>query len=649
VDNRAVASDVVILVCDGADRWRRVDRRLRRRGNAAGAALTTALQDAAPADVVLMSGDCTVADGWLERLREAAYSDGRVATATAMTWDRGTSELDAAAATIAESSLRLRPSLPGVGGCCIFVRRAALDLAGPPDPGFRPGTGAERTFASACVRKGLRHVLADDVLVASDHRSAVSASHDLGFRSNSDELGPLVRSLSHARRALGGLSVLIDARVLTGPVTGTHVHLLELISAVARMDEVRLAVLMPETPNAEASARIATLPAVTQVGRAQATALRADLVHRPYQVNNPGDLTLLASLGERLVVTHQDLISYRNPYYFQDTSAWLAYRRLTRLALAVADHVVFFSAHVRDDALAEDLVDPGRATVVHIGVDHSREIGEAAPEPPSRAAELPPNADLILCIGTDFHHKNRVFALRMLDELGRGHQWTGHLVFIGPTVQHGSSRAEERQFIAEHPAIAARAHDLGPVSEGEKAWLLERAVLVLYPTVDEGFGLIPFEAADHGVPCMWGPGTSLDELLPAGPGGLVAWDVAASARRAMRLLRPGAARDDALASVRAAARKLTWKATAAGLVATYAATCDSPPTAAGALERHHGVTSGGLTEDAMRLVGPGGALPTELERPLLALATNPRFGRPVFAALRGAYRAGFWARRYRRR
>ena len=31
---------------------------------------------------------------------------------------------------------------------------------------------------------------------------------------------------------------------------------------------------------------------------------------------------------------------------------------------------MFFSAHAREDALAEDLVEPDRASSVHIGVDH---------------------------------------------------------------------------------------------------------------------------------------------------------------------------------------------------------------------------------------------------------------------------------------
>jgi hypothetical protein len=52
-----------------------------------------------------------------------------------------------------------------------------------------------------------------------------------------------------------------------------------------------------------------------------------------------------------------------------------------------------------------------------------------------------------------------------------------------------------------------------------------------------------------------------------------------------------------------------------------------------------GVTGLTLSEDAARLVGPGGELPEDVQRPLLALATHPRIARPVWSALRLGYRA----------
>ena len=52
------------------------------------------------------------------------------------------------------------------------------------------------------------------------------------------------------------------------------------------------------------------------------------------------------------------------------------------------------------------------------------------------------------------------------------------------------------------------------------------------------------------------------------------------------------------------------------------------------LARQHSV----LSEDALRLVGPHGALPRDLERPLLALANHRRLAAPLFGAIKGGYR-----------
>jgi hypothetical protein len=47
----------------------------------------------------------------------------------------------------------------------------------------------------------------------------------------------------------------------------------------------------------------------------------------------------------------------------------------------------------------------------------------------------------------------------------------------------------------------------------------------------------------------------------------------------------------------------------------------------------------------MRLVGPGGELPPDVHRPLLALATHPRIAAPLFGALKLGYRASHRLRR----
>jgi glycosyltransferase involved in cell wall biosynthesis len=575
-----------------------------------------ALAAAAPADVVLVAPRTIVTAGWLEGLRQAALSDSTVATASAITSDAAAGlGIDEAAARVRERSLRIRPRLELPQPGCVYVRRASIELVGAPED--------LSSFSERCVQAGLSHVLADDVLVAGPRGTPAA------------DAGPAARASGAARRALRGMSVTVDARILSRPITGTEVHVLELIAALARTEQLNLKAIVPDRPSDDAARALGALPTVELIRYDQAGG-RADIVHRPYQLSDPGELTFLAASGERLVLTHQDLISYHNPSYFPDRQGWRGYRKLTQMALATADRVVFFSAHARDEALAEELVDPARASVVHLGVDHPLTGSRPAPVAPAGAAGIDATAEVILCLGTDYAHKNRVFALRLLDQLRRRKGWGGYLVFAGPSVAHGSSRAEEAELRAR---LSESVIDVGAVSEDEKDWLLTRSRLVVYPTIHEGFGLVPFEAAQHGTPCLWAPGTSLNELLPDDTAGIVPWDAAASADRALELLSDDHARGLQVAAVVESARQLTWDLTAQRLLAVYESVCDAPATNPGA---HR------LSEDAMRLVGPGGALPADVHRPLLALATHPRLGAPVFGALRAGYRASYKLRRLSR-
>src|SRR5262249_9117032 len=219
---------------------------------------------------------------------------------------------------------------------------------------------------------------------------------------------------------------------------------------------------------------------------------------------------------------------------------------------------------------------------------------------------------------------NRVFALRLVQQLQVRHNWDGYLLLVGPPVAQGSSTADEAEMLALSPRVAAAVLDFAAVSEAEKEWLYAHSRLAIYPTVYEGFGLIPFEAAHRGLPCLWARGTALSELLPDEAAQLVPWNAAESADRALRLLRDDGARRENIEAIRKAATGLTWDSAAANLITCYRETCDAPAIPAGAVERRHGMMSAPFSEDAMRLCGPGGALPPDLERPLLALATHPQ-------------------------
>ena len=529
VADDATPGDEVDRLLEPADRPLYLLRQPRNVGFPANA--NAAMAAAAPGDPVLLNSDCAVAAGWLDGLRAAAYSDTNVATATALTNNgtivsvpdrnrpsdgppRGMS-LDEAAAAVRERALHLRPRLPTAIGHCTYIRRAALELVGDFDESFSPGYGEEVDFSQRCIARGLKHAAADEVYVfhaggAALGDEALRASNEREIERRypyyasavraaaTDQHGPLARAVGAARRALVGTSVTIDATALGAATSGTEVTTLELVNALAR-EEVRLRVVVSRA----ASPQVHDLLERLDVERAfldevDVGVAATDVVHRPSQAGDPKDLARLHRLGERIVVTQQDLIGYANPAYFDSFEAWDEHRTVTRQALAFADRVVFISEHGRREALAEDLVEAERGRVVTPGVDH--ELVAESSRAPAAAAELA-ERDLVLCLGADYQHKNLDFAGRVVAELRTRHGWDGTLVVAGP-----------RGFGGEPGGDGVVA--LGPVSEAEKAWLLERAVLTLYPTVHEGFGLIPFESARAGTPCLFAPQASLGELLP---------------------------------------------------------------------------------------------------------------------------------------
>jgi glycosyltransferase involved in cell wall biosynthesis/GT2 family glycosyltransferase len=641
--------------------------------------VNTAFAMADPADVVILNSDCEVGPGWLTGLHDAAYSDSLVATATALTnhgtivsigrdgptssTPEGLSVVDLAR-RVANASLRLRPRLLTAVGHCVWIRRSALDLVGMFDTAFSPGYGEEVDFSQRCLLRGLSHVAADDVFVfhrggSSFDRSPLQRQHDrlLAARypyypaaeraANRRTAGPLKHALGIARTAIEGLSVTIDARVLGTTVTGTQVHVLELIHALHRNGRVeRLRAVVPSgiAPMfLEPLRQLKGLELLISDELAVAEEITPTaLVHRPYQVFDPLELDLIARLGDRFVVTHQDLISYRNPGYSRSFEDWNAFHRLTRLTLALADEVLFFSHHARTDALAEELVDDSRAHVAHLGVDHRIVFEHPDPLRPAGAGD----GNFVLCIGTNFRHKNRVFALDVLNALRTQHGWNGSLVFAGPHASAGTSEEEEAQWLRLHPEMSRFVTDLGEVSEAEKAWLFRASAGVIYPSVYEGFGLVPFEAAAVGTPCFYPWHTAMRETLPESGAAIEQWNADETARRIASVLSDPAAITKLVDAITSAASHLSWDATATKVVDVYEQAIRNPDRTVVRLADD----AGSPAALAARLAGrplDSLDLPEGTYRAFRALAARPRLRGPLFAALDAVYVLGHVVRHRR--
>lgn len=645
-------------------------------------AVNRAFDELAPADCVLLVEPCVVATGWLQGLREAARNDTNTATASALV-DAGTPlavadagvarDPEALARDVAEHSLRLRPRLAGAVGPCVYIRREALELVGGLDEELDLGPAVEVDLSQRCVLCGLGHVAADDVVVAGAGRAGDRPVHGarpargllerypyLEQPPAAAEEAVLAHALQAARGPDGPLSVTLDARALAGSVTGTHVHILELILALAHTGALRMRLLL-QTGEVDGGTLelLRGLPDTELLDADQVNpeTPRSTVFHRVQQSFSQDDVAFALTLGERVVLSQLDLIAYRNPGYFPDASRWEDYRRASRLGLSAADRVVVFSDHTRRELLSDALVEDSRIRIVPPGLDrHAPVTGRR----PGTLGENPPDR-FMLCLGTDFRHKNRVFALRLLASLRDVHGWQGSLVLAGTHIANGSSIELERSFLAENPGLVRAVVDLGSVDEDEKAWLIAHADAVVYPSVYEGFGLVPFESALSGVPCLFAPQASLAEAAPHGTATISPWDLAASAAAAYAVLTDRDVRAGHVQALADAAGALTWSNAAASIVEIYREAAAAPVRAAATVSRDAVDRERKLTRasdqlvarlegernqvvgdyyaliaelgDGRGLIGETGSLPQDLQRALLALSARPALSGPLFAAM----------------
>jgi glycosyltransferase involved in cell wall biosynthesis len=656
-----------------------------------------------PGDVVLLSEPCRLTPSWLEQLQAAAYADSNTASASALTSAGGPLSLGESgehagglvtlAANLSKQSMRLRPRLSMAVGPCVYLRRDALELVGSLDSRLGLHWALEVDFAQRGVLCGLAHVAADDVVVGRLTPSSCAGADEppqllyeryphLGRPPASAASGVLPRALEAARRPRAQLPVTIDARALDARMTGTQRHILELIRALAATDSVHLRLLVSADTSASNLELLRALPhtELLAIEAIDDDTPRTTVFHRPQQVFGPPDLQLALRLGERIVLNQLDLIAYRNPGYHASSTAWHSYRRVSRQALAAADRVIVFSEHTCGELLSDELAEEDRIRIVAPGLDHPSppESETRAPLPPSDDEEHP--AGFLLCLGTDFRHKNRVFAMRLLAELRESYRWDGRLVLAGTHIPNGSSAELERSFLEARPQLRQAIIDLGPIDEQLKAQMMRRAAAVVYPSVYEGFGLVPFEAALSGVPCLFAAQSSLAELLPAEMAAIVPWNAHESAARAYQLLSDAAARARHVQQLAARARRFTWAGVASATVEIYREAAVAPVREAAAMSRDEVRREQQLRElisaqdalvaqlveerrhtqqmydelnaevgSGLSLIGPNGALPEDLQHALLAFSARPSLSAPLYGAAAGAFRVARAAARGRRR
>jgi glycosyltransferase involved in cell wall biosynthesis len=264
------------------------------------------------------------------------------------------------------------------------------------------------------------------------------------------------------------------------------------------------------------------------------------------------------------------MILDRTPAYFPSKERWESYAAATALSFVAADEVVFFSEHAREEALRDGYLDRSKTWVVSPGTDHLGHNSDDGVMPAALTGHVATDRrPFLLFVGNSYSHKNRLFALRVADELRHNHGWDGAIVCAGGRPGEGASVGDEQAFRHHRKGLSNSYVDLGYVTDAQVRWLYRHAALVIFPTLYEGFGLVPFEAAATGTPCVYSGRSSVGEYLPPEGALLDLSDPAETARRLTGVLEDGGIGEEIVLAIRRAAEALTWSQTAKAYAEIY--------------------------------------------------------------------------------
>ena len=378
---------------------------------------------------------------------------------------------------------------------------------------------------------------------------------------------PLGLAMATARAKVRGLRILIEASSL-GPIeNGTQVQTLALVEALARRDDVRWVGVGIQGNVPRYAERVLGQPKVRVIKTSELRfpdGLRADVLHRPFQPTGGLPWMNWRRSADRVLVTLQDLIAYSVGAYHDRPKVWMGYRRGIQQSVARADGLVVISHDVAGDLRRERLpLVAERTFVVENGTDHLS--GDEAETFPSELLARGWSArEFLVVLGANYSHKNRDLAIRVFRRLREANPSLG-LVLAGVAVAEGSSRVLEAIELRDTEGVVS----LPDVTSEERNWLLRHASICLYPTSNEGFGLVPFEAARFGTPTVFTRTGPLAEVLDGVPVVATSWDPVELADCCQRILDdPQLATEQVTATLKCGSR-YTWDETASRLVRAY--------------------------------------------------------------------------------
>jgi alpha-1,3-rhamnosyl/mannosyltransferase len=283
---------------------------------------------------------------------------------------------------------------------------------------------------------------------------------------------------------------------------------------------------------------------------------RGAIYHEPNHILLPYD-------GPSVVTIHD--ISVLHYPHFHPRQRVAYFNRHLRETLARADRIITDSAFISRDLQTTLGVAPERIRIVPLGV-----TADFRPLPRETLAPLIARLGLtpggyLLAMGTREPRKNLETLLAAYLALPQALRARAPLALAGPR----GWRADALEARMDALAQAGEIRRLGYVPDVARAALYAGAVGLAYPSLYEGFGLPPLEAACCGIPVLTSRESPMEETLGEAALLVDPRDAGAITAGLARLLDDPSLREDAARRAPALSARFTWQACAERTAAIY--------------------------------------------------------------------------------